>query len=165
MYNISSEDDGRPDPKTLLLAPRTSYSLHWSISFVPCAGSALWLLSEAAALLALGLGQRATRDVDVVALLEVGRLVSAVDLPPDLVTARDRVARDFGVPPGWLNSGPAAMLQLGLPRGFEERWETRRDELIAAARWSRRHDPSDGFLSALREALAYFGIFDADLEP
>jgi len=37
------------------------------------------------------------------------------------------------------------------------------DELIAAARWSREHDPSEGFLSALREALQYFGVEDADL--
>jgi hypothetical protein len=156
------------------------------------------------ALLALGLAQRATRDVDVVALSEPGGLVSAVDLPPELIVARDRVARDFGVPHDWLNARPAELLRLGLPRGFEERWETReygpalkvrwasrldqihlklyaavdqagkhlsdlealgpqRDELIAAARWTREHDPSEGFLSVLREALSYFGIDDVDL--
>lgn len=156
------------------------------------------------ALLALDLIQRATKDVDVVALSEAGGLASAVNLPPGLLAARDRVARDFGVPEQWLNSGPAALLRLGLPRGFEQRWETlvygpglvvrwasrvdqihlklyaavdqagkhlsdlealvpRPAELIAAASWAREHDPSDGFLSALREALAYFGIQDADL--
>jgi hypothetical protein len=108
------------------------------------------------------------------------------------------------VPQDWLNSGPAELLRLGLPRGFEERWETReygpalnvrwgsrfdqihlklyaaidqsgkhlrdlealgpqRDELIAAARWTREHDPSEGFLSVLREALRYFGVDDVDL--
>ena len=157
------------------------------------------------ALLALKLVQRTTQDVDVVALLEAGGLVSAVDLPSELVVARNRVARDLGVTENWLNSGPAELLRLGLPAGFEDRWETQmygpaltvrwasrfdqihlklyaavdqagkhlrdlealapqRDELIAAARWAREHDPSDGFLLALREALIYFGIDDADLQ-
>jgi hypothetical protein len=156
------------------------------------------------ALLALDLVHRATQDVDVVALFGPGGLRSAVDLPAGLLAARDRVARDFGVPEDWLNSEPAEMLRLGLPNGFEQRWETREygpaltvrwasrrdqvhlklyaavdqagkhlrdlealdprpDELIAAARWAREHDPSDGFLVPLREALAYFGVQDADL--
>lgn len=38
------------------------------------------------------------------------------------------------------------------------------DELIAAALWTRRHDPSEGFLGPLREALRYFGVRDVDLE-
>jgi hypothetical protein len=37
------------------------------------------------------------------------------------------------------------------------------DELILAARWTRTHDPSEGFLSVLQEVLAHFGIRDADL--
>ena len=156
------------------------------------------------ALLALDLVQRTTRDVDVVALAEAGELVSAVELPDGLLSARDRVARDRGVPDDWLNSGPAEMLRLGLPQGFAERWTTQRygvaltvrwasrldqvhfklyaavdqagkhlrdlealepqrEELIAAALWAREHDPSEGFLAPLREALAYFGIDDADL--
>ena len=38
-------------------------------------------------------------------------------------------------------------------------------ELLAAARWTRTHDPSDGFLGVLTEVLAYFEIEDADLGP
>jgi Nucleotidyltransferase of unknown function (DUF6036) len=38
-----------------------------------------------------------------------------------------------------------------------------RDELIAAARWARGHDPSEEFLEILQEALAYFGVTDARL--
>lgn len=155
------------------------------------------------ALLALDLVQRATQDVDVVALAQDGRLVSAVELPTGLVAARNRVARDFGISDDWLNSGPASMLRFGLPEGFEQRWEVRRygaaltvrwasrfdqvhlklyaavdsggkhvrdlealsptpDELIAAARWTRGHDPSEGFLGPLRAALAYFGVADVD---
>lgn len=37
------------------------------------------------------------------------------------------------------------------------------DELLAAARWTRTHDPSEGFLSVLSEVLAYFHVEDADL--
>ena len=36
-------------------------------------------------------------------------------------------------------------------------------ELLAAARWARTHDPSEGFLSVLTDVLAYFKVEDADL--
>jgi hypothetical protein len=157
-----------------------------------------------AALLALELVDRPTRDVDVVALAEVGQMRSARELPEPLEKAKDLVARDLGVTTDWLNSGPAALLDFGLPRGFEDRWTTREygpaltvrwasrfdqvhfklyaavdqagkhlrdlialeprpEELVAAGRWAREHDPSEGFLMMLREALAYFGVEDADL--
>jgi hypothetical protein len=76
------------------------------------------------ALLALGLIDRATRDVDVVALGLGQALSSAEPLPEALVVAAARVARDFGLSPGWLNSGPADLLRLGLPAGFEKRQVT-----------------------------------------
>lgn len=158
------------------------------------------------ALLARGLVDRATRDVDVVALAAEDGVRSAVDLPQELLAAVEVVARDFEVPNDWLNNGPAELLRFGLPAGLESRWETQtygpalrvrwasrfdqihfklyaavdqagkhlgdlealhpnRDELIAAARWSREHDPSEGFLNALSEALKYFGVEDANLGP
>lgn len=43
--------------------------------------------------------------------------------------------------------------------------EPTRDELIAAARWSRTHDPSVAHRDILTEALAYLGVEDADLGP
>ena len=73
------------------------------------------------ALLALGLVDRPTRDVDVLGLRSGQLLRSAEPLPPPLLTARDRVARDFAVPTTWLNSGPTSTLDLGMPDGFEER--------------------------------------------
>ena len=78
------------------------------------------------ALLALGLVERATRDVDVVALLSDGDLVQPDPLPDWLVRARDRVARDFGLPSDWLNAAPRALLDFGLPAGFVDRLEHRR---------------------------------------
>lgn len=88
-----------------------------SVELVVIGGSALTIL---------GLVERPTRDVDVVALLHGGELRSAKPLPEDVVEARNAVAADFGVSEGWLNSGPADLLQWGLPEGFVERL-TRRD--------------------------------------
>lgn len=36
-------------------------------------------------------------------------------------------------------------------------------ELLAAARWTRSHDPSEGYERVLREVLAHLGVKDADL--
>lgn len=77
-------------------------------------------------LLALGLIDRPTRDVDVVALHTSGGLVKADPLPAPLAAARDRVGRDFGLPADWLNAGPADLMDLGLPEGFLDRVLTRR---------------------------------------
>jgi hypothetical protein len=41
--------------------------------------------------------------------------------------------------------------------------EPTRDELVAAARWTRTHDPSEGFLEQLVAALTYLGVEDVDL--
>lgn len=73
------------------------------------------------ALTILGLVERATRDVDVVALLDGGVLRPAEPLPSALVDAREAVAADFGVSSGWLNAGPSDLLDFGLPDGFVER--------------------------------------------
>jgi hypothetical protein len=157
-------------------------------------------------LLALGLVERTTKDVDIVALRSGDELGSADPLPAGLRAARDLVARDFSLPTDWLNPGPTQLLDLGLPDGFIDRLE-RRDygdalvvylasrydqihfklyaavdeggpgkheadlralapteaELIAAARWSRSHDPSPGFAKDLRGALEFLGVEDVDL--
>jgi hypothetical protein len=156
-------------------------------------------------LLALGLVERTTKDVDIVALRCGDELDSADPLPEGLRAARDLVARDFSLPTEWLNPGPTELLRFGLPDGFVDRLE-RRDfgeglvvylasrydqihfklyaavdqgpgkhetdlrslaptevELIAAARWSRTHDPSEGYAQVLRGALTSLGVEDADL--
>lgn len=68
------------------------------------------------------IGQRG--DVDVVALWEAGSLRKAKPLPRELIDARDRVARDFGLPENWLNPGPADLMDLGMPEGFLHRLQT-----------------------------------------
>jgi hypothetical protein len=77
------------------------------------------------ALLALELISRATRDVDVLAIVEAGQLLTAEPLPDALRDAAQTVARDFGLQSDWLNPGPTTLLDLGLPEDFHERAELR----------------------------------------
>jgi hypothetical protein len=42
-----------------------------------------------------------------------------------LLAAASAVARQFGIEPDWLNSGPADLIDHGLPPGFESRLVTR----------------------------------------
>ena len=71
------------------------------------------------ALSLLGLISRATKDIDIVALMREGRLVSATTLPPELEQARNDVASVLGLPVDWLNAGPTQLLDFGLPDGFD----------------------------------------------
>ncbi len=156
-------------------------------------------------LLALGIIDRSTRDVDLLALRSGDKLDSAEPLPKQLTTARDRVARDFSLPLDWLNPGPTDLLRFGLPEGFINRLERRdygdslsiylasrydqihfklyalvdqgpgkheddlralsptEEELLAAAHWSRSHDPSEGYAQMLRGVLTHLGVDDVNL--
>lgn len=158
------------------------------------------------ALLAIGLISRPTRDVDVVALLADETLIDPRPLSPELIAARDRVSRDFGLPQDWLNPAPADLLDFGLPEGFVDRLERQeyggsltvhfasrfdqihfklyamadqgagkheadlralsptRAELLVAARWTRTHDPSEGFREQLLAALTHLGVENVDLD-
>jgi len=92
------------------------------LEILVCGGSALNVL---------GLVQRATEDVDVLAYVkrnEAGEvyLVKAEPLIDELVAAAKKVARDFNLPEKWLNPGPASAVDLGLPEGLMERVITRK---------------------------------------
>lgn len=78
------------------------------------------------ALTALGFVQRATRDVDMLAIADNGKLRLAEPLPEALLSARAAVARDFSLDEAWLNAGPTELLKWGLPDGFMTRVVTRR---------------------------------------
>lgn len=79
------------------------------------------------AMLLLGLLDRPTNDLDVVTQAdESGAAVSADPLASPLREAITDVARAFDLPEDWLNPGPAALLELGLPPGFADRAHVRR---------------------------------------
>lgn len=97
----------------VLLEHRTSSHLN----LVVCGGSAL---------IAIGLVARATKDVDVVCLIEGGSLVSSTKLPSVLTEAAKLATLELGLSDDWLNSGPASILDedlpnQGLPPGFQNR--------------------------------------------
>jgi hypothetical protein len=123
------------------------------------------------ALLALGLVERTTKDVDILALRTDAGLEGADPMPKGLRAAGDLVARDFELPAEWLNPGPAGLLTFyaavdqgpGKHEADLRALAPTEAELIAAARWSRRHDPSEGYAQVLRGALETFGVEDVDL--
>jgi hypothetical protein len=87
------------------------------IEIVVCGGSALQ---------ALGLINRMTRDLDILALASSNidgpfHIKSAKYLPVQLLTAASIVERDFNLPKEWLNAGPTDLLSHGLPPGLIDR--------------------------------------------
>ena len=75
-----------------------------------------------ASLLLRGVIARPTRDVDVLGAREAsGAIVRLDPLPEPLAHAVADVGLVFGLPPDWLNPGPASLLDLGLPDGFAGR--------------------------------------------
>ncbi|MGH7583991.1 MAG: hypothetical protein ACREL5_12270 [Gemmatimonadales bacterium] len=90
------------------------------------AGSRAAIVVVGGATLAItGLVQRATDDVDVIALAERSqdgsiRLQSAVPLPESITRAASRVARDLALPTDWLNAVVGKQFTNGLPPGLAE---------------------------------------------
>jgi len=100
-----------------LLAGRLDLAETKPVRLVICGGSAL---------IATGLRQRTTKDVDIVALMNSSaHLVSPDPLPEFLLVAAEQVARDLGLFDNWLNNGPSSgeggLYQMGLPEGIAER--------------------------------------------
>jgi hypothetical protein len=76
-------------------------------------------------LLLLGLISRATRDLDIVAVVDEGKYVKADPLPQGLLDAVRDVGEVLGIGAEWLNAAPAGLLDLGLPQGFARRTQIR----------------------------------------
>jgi len=73
------------------------------------------------ALRLLGLIARPTRDIDVVALVDDGRLVSVAELPGPLQQAVEDTAKVLRLPSEWFNPGPRSLMDLCLPAVVLER--------------------------------------------
>lgn len=69
--------------------------------------------------------ERTTKDLDLVALIKNGQFISADPLPKTLLQAAEEVGKALELGKDWLNSGPASLLDLGLPPGFMSRMHTR----------------------------------------
>ena len=87
-----------------------------SYEIVAIGGGSLLLLKQI---------ERATRDIDLVALVKNRKLISADPLPAALYEAAKDVGLALDLGADWLNIGPSSLLQMGLPEGFAERMHTR----------------------------------------
>ena len=85
-----------------------------------------------AALNLLGVVDRATRDVDVLAMGDPPGVPAPPlrepnrELPGALSRAASLVAGDFGLESDWMNTGPALQWKQGLPEGLQDRVEWHR---------------------------------------
>jgi hypothetical protein len=158
------------------------------------------LVGGGGSLLLLGLVDRPTADIDVVGRFTPHGYAKLAELPAYLAEAAGDVGDALGIGRAWLNTGPAGLVDFGLPPGLEDRVEVRRygalalhiparedlvafkpyaavdlgerskhfqdlqrlaptpRELIAAAAWTRTHDPSPGYLGELKRVLRLFGV-------
>lgn len=73
------------------------------------------------ALLLLGRIIRPTKDLDIVALIDEKKLISAHPLPAPLLEAIREVGLALKLPEDWINSAPADLWKMGLPEGFQDR--------------------------------------------
>ena len=106
-------------------------------------------------LLALGLVSRPTRDVDVVALREDDRLRSVDPLLTVWYASRfDQIHFKL-----YATVDQGAGKHEADLRAMDPTY----DELLAAARWTRTHDPSEGYRLVLGQVLAALGVDDARL--
>jgi len=81
-----------------------------------------------ASLVLLGYIDRTTKDLDLVAMMEAGRLISAKPLPQGLLKEITEVGTALELGEYWVNAGPTSLLESGLPKGFEERLVVRNYE-------------------------------------
>ena len=119
MPSVITQDD--LEKAFRLLAGRLDLAQTATVRLVVCGGSAL---------IATGLRQRTTKDVDIVALMNSSaHLVSPDPLPDFLLAAAKQVARDLGLFDNWLNNAPSSgeggLYQMGLPQGIGERLTAR----------------------------------------
>ncbi len=80
------------------------------------------VLVGGANLLLRGVITRPTKDGDLIGQrIDGGRIVALTELPAALKQAVREVAAAYGLSEDWLNVGPASLMDLGLPQGFEDR--------------------------------------------
>ena len=121
-------------------------------------------------------------------LVARGRVARDFRLPEDWLNDGPATLLDFGLPDGFMSRATRRDYGLALTVWYASRVDQvhlklfatvdqgpgrheadlralapTRDELIAAARWSRRHDPADGYRAVLTRVLETLGVEDAAL--
>lgn len=84
------------------------------------------LIVGGSGLLLLRLIDRPTADLDVIGMSDNGRYLKIESLPRPLAEAAVQVAQALELSEDWLNTGPASLMDSGLPQGWEKRIEVRR---------------------------------------
>jgi len=79
------------------------------------------LIIGGGSLLLLGVVERPTADVDVVGFSSAAGYARAEVLPEFLTTAVHEVGDALGLGDSWFNTGPAGLVEFGLPPGLEGR--------------------------------------------
>lgn len=109
-------DSSKRDNILKALNERLAFAKSPLTELIVCGGSALN---------ALGLIERATKDIDVLAMMDdAGRPIRCIEFPDYLLEAINKVTDDLNLPDGWINLGPSAQLDSGLPEGFFKRLHT-----------------------------------------
>lgn len=83
------------------------------------------LVVGGSSLLLLRLIDRPTGDLDVIGLAENDHYYKIDSLPAPLATAAAQVGQVFDLAENWLNTGPASLMDFGLPSDWEDRIEIR----------------------------------------
>lgn len=105
------------DKALSLLAGRLEINGSPPMNIIVCGGSSL---------IATGLVERTTKDLDIVALVSPSNtLESAKPLPVELLTAAAQASQDLGLGENWLNSDAGDLMEFGLPEGFLDRLQKR----------------------------------------
>ena len=110
MFQLEALEEALRSLGAVLQQRRTPYSL---------------LVVGGSGLLLLGLIDRPTGDLDVVGLSQGGSYVKVDALPPPLAEAAVQVAHALDLSEDWLNTGPASLMDFGLPEGWQNRIEVR----------------------------------------
>lgn len=112
-------------------------------------------------LLLLGHIIRPTKDLDLVALVDSSEFISANPLPSILHEASVEVGIALNLGKDWLNSGPAALFEMGLPEGFKSRMQTRSYGGGLTLHLAGR-DVSEEFAITLKKSLQTLGVTHAN---
>src|SRR5690242_7669542 len=79
-----------------------------------------------AGLVLLGYIDRTTKDLDLIALMNEGNLISAKPLPQALQREIAAVGMALELNHNWINGAPTSLLDTGLPEGFLKRLAIRK---------------------------------------